>query len=95
MASRWKPLCLGQGYHGDTSAMFTVGEVSEEARALCQVTQLAMEEGIQQCRPGARFASICQVRHALAGGIACAVQIIALLALKVAAQKCMKVGSTD
>lgn len=46
------------GYHGDTSAMFQVGEVSAEARRLCEVTQLAMEQGIAECRPGARIAVI-------------------------------------
>lgn len=51
-----------QGYHGDTSAMFYVGEVSAEAQRLCEVTKLAMEEGIQQCRPGVKVSSIGKVR---------------------------------
>lgn len=41
--------------------MFQVGEVSAEARRLCEVTQLAMEQGIAECRPGARIAVIGRV----------------------------------
>lgn len=45
-------------YHGDTSAMFLVGEVSLRARRLVKVCQEAMYKGIAQVRPGARLGDI-------------------------------------
>lgn len=41
-----------KGYHGDTSRMFRVGEVSEEASRLCDVTYAAMWTGINSVKPG-------------------------------------------
>lgn len=35
-----------QGYHGDTSAMFTCGEVSAEAQRLCDATKEALHAAI-------------------------------------------------
>ncbi|RMG96561.1 MAG: type I methionyl aminopeptidase [Deltaproteobacteria bacterium] len=46
------------GYHGDTSDMFFVGEVSDEARKLVEVTREAMWRGIRAVRPGARIGDI-------------------------------------
>ena len=43
---------LSQGYHGDTSKMFLVGNVSEKARELCRVTNYALDEAIKHCGPG-------------------------------------------
>jgi methionyl aminopeptidase len=40
------------GWHGDTSRMFLVGEVPIKARRLVDVTYEAMMLGIQQARPG-------------------------------------------
>ena len=40
------------GWHGDTSRMYYVGEPSIKARRLCQVTYDAMMLGIEQVRPG-------------------------------------------
>ena len=37
------------GYHGDTSRTFAVGEISEEARRLIVVTEEAMWRGIEAC----------------------------------------------
>jgi methionyl aminopeptidase len=51
-----------QGYHGDTSRMFYVGKVSEKARRLCEVTQLAMDTAIAQCGPGVPIRHIGKVR---------------------------------
>jgi methionyl aminopeptidase len=45
-------------YHGDTSKMFCVGEVSVFAKRLMKVTQEAMYKGIEQVRPGARLGDI-------------------------------------
>lgn len=50
---------IKDGYHGDSSRMFTVGkEVSIQARRLCQITFEAMWLGIAQVRPGARLGDI-------------------------------------
>jgi methionyl aminopeptidase len=40
------------GYHGDTSRMFMVGNVSPHAARLCKVTYECMWLGIEQVRPG-------------------------------------------
>jgi methionyl aminopeptidase len=46
------------GWHGDTSRMYGVGEVSPRARRLCDITYEAMMLGIAQVKPGARFGDI-------------------------------------
>eukprot|EP00435_Cladocopium_sp_Y103_P071466 s855_g37.t1 len=43
------------GFHGDTSCMFTVGEVDEAGLRLCQAAQQATMAGIQVCGPGVDF----------------------------------------
>jgi methionyl aminopeptidase len=43
---------IKDGYHGDTSRMFCVGEPSIAARRLCEVTYECMWLGICQVRPG-------------------------------------------
>ncbi|MDP1664451.1 MAG: type I methionyl aminopeptidase [Methylobacter sp.] len=45
-------------YHGDTSKMFCVGEVSPHAKRLVKITQEAMFLGINQVRPGATLGDI-------------------------------------
>lgn len=42
---------IQNGYHGDTSRMFCVGEVSNFAKRLCQVTYECMWIGISQVKP--------------------------------------------
>ena len=49
---------IKDGYHGDTSKMFLVGEPSVLARRLVTVTQQAMRIGIAQVRPGATLGDI-------------------------------------
>jgi methionyl aminopeptidase len=46
------------GWHGDTSRMYGVGEVSTRARRLVDITHEAMMRGIAQVKPGARFGDI-------------------------------------
>ena len=41
------------GWHGDSSRMFTVGKVGRKAQRLCDVTYEAMMLGIEAVRPGA------------------------------------------
>jgi len=43
---------IKDGYHGDTSRMFYVGEPSVAARRLCEVTYECMWAGIDEVRPG-------------------------------------------
>jgi methionyl aminopeptidase len=43
---------IKDGYHGDTSRMFYVGEPSVAARRLCEITYECMWAGIAQVRPG-------------------------------------------
>ena len=45
-------------YHGDTSKMFCVGDVSHHAKRLIKVTQEAMFLGIDQVKPGATLGDI-------------------------------------
>ncbi|MFT3942940.1 MAG: type I methionyl aminopeptidase [Ancrocorticia sp.] len=40
------------GVHGDTNAMFTVGEVDEESKLLIERTKMAMMRGIKAVKPG-------------------------------------------
>ena len=46
------------GYHGDTSRTFAVGNISKEARQLMDVTERAMDDGIAAAVPGAYFGDI-------------------------------------
>jgi methionyl aminopeptidase len=49
---------IKDGWHGDNSRMYIVGEGSIAARRLCQVTFEAMWKGIVRVRPGARLGDI-------------------------------------
>jgi methionyl aminopeptidase len=46
------------GWHGDTSRMFYVGEVGVKARRLCEVTYEAMMRGIATVKPGSTTGDI-------------------------------------
>jgi len=61
---------IKDGFHGDTSRMFFVGEPSIQARRLVKVTHECMLHGIEQVRPGARLGDIGHAvqRHAEAHG---------------------------
>jgi methionyl aminopeptidase len=47
-----------QGYHGDAAVTFGIGEISEEAQQLLDVTNRALWAGIDQVRHGARVGDI-------------------------------------
>ena len=49
---------IKDGWHGDTSRMFYVGEPSVQARRLCEVTYECMWKGITAVRPGATLGDI-------------------------------------
>ncbi|MCL2657407.1 MAG: type I methionyl aminopeptidase [Betaproteobacteria bacterium] len=61
---------IKDGFHGDTSRMFIVGEGSILAKRLCAVTYECMWLGIAQVRPGAFLGDIGHAiqRHAEAAG---------------------------
>ncbi len=49
---------IRDGYHGDTSRMFYVGEPSIQAKRLCEVTYECMWLGISKVKPGATLGDI-------------------------------------
>ena len=49
---------IKNGWHGDNSRMYVVGEGSIAARRLCQITFEAMWKGIVKVKPGARLGDI-------------------------------------
>ncbi len=49
---------IKDGWHGDSSRMFCVGETSPHARRLCEITYEAMWHGIVKVRPGATLGDI-------------------------------------
>jgi len=49
---------IKNGWHGDTSRMFCVGDVSIQARRLCEASYQAMWRGIRAVRPGAYLGDI-------------------------------------
>ncbi len=49
---------INNGYHGDTSKMFFIGEATTRARRLVTITQEALYLGIQAVRPGALLRDI-------------------------------------
>jgi methionyl aminopeptidase len=57
---------IKDGYHGDTSKMFFVGEPSIQARRLVQICYECMREGIEIVKPGIRLGDIGHLiqRHA-------------------------------
>lgn len=49
---------IKDGYHGDTSKMFFIGDVSPENRRLCRITQEALYVGLRKIKPGNTFGEI-------------------------------------
>ena len=49
---------IKDGWHGDTSRMFLIGECSIAAKRLCALTHEAMWHGIQMVKPGATLGDI-------------------------------------
>ena len=61
---------IKDGFHGDTSKMFYVGEASIKARRVCEVAYQCLVKGIKQVKPGATLGDIGHViqTHAEASG---------------------------
>ena len=49
---------IKDGYHGDTSKMFLIGEVSPEDSRLCRLAQESLYIGLKKVKPGAAFGEI-------------------------------------
>ena len=49
---------IKDGFHGDTSRMYPVGDISVQARRLCQIGFDAMWRGIRLVRPGSRLGDL-------------------------------------
>ena len=49
---------IKDGYHGDTSRMYMVGDASIQSKRLCEVTRQSMIEGIKVIKPGATTGDI-------------------------------------
>lgn len=60
---------IKDGYHGDTSRMFYVGEPSIQARRLCESTHEAMWRGIRVVRAGATLGDIGNAIQTFAEGL--------------------------
>jgi methionyl aminopeptidase len=50
--------CIVDGWHGDTSRMYLVGDVPARAKRLVDVTYDAFERGLAMVKPGAHFGDI-------------------------------------
>ena len=46
------------GWHGDTSRMYPVGQIAPRSRRLIEVTYDALEKGLAEVKPGAHFGDI-------------------------------------
>lgn len=49
---------IKDGFHGDTSKMFSIGEISPKDSRLCRITQEALYVGIRKVKPGVAFGEI-------------------------------------
>lgn len=49
---------IKDGYHGDTSKMFLIGDVSAEDNRLCRLAQESLYVGLKKVKPGATFGEI-------------------------------------
>ena len=61
---------IKDGFHGDTSKMFFVGEPSIKARRVTEIAHQCMVKGIEQVKPGAQLGDIGAViqKHAESSG---------------------------
>ncbi|HMV38719.1 type I methionyl aminopeptidase [Plasticicumulans sp.] len=61
---------IKDGWHGDTSRMFEIGEVPVIAKRVCRISKECMLIGIEMVRPGVRLGDIGHAiqRHAEANG---------------------------
>lgn len=46
------------GYHGDSAWTYVVGAIDEQSKALLEVTEQSLYEGLKQAKPGVRLSNI-------------------------------------
>jgi methionyl aminopeptidase len=61
------------GWHGDTSRMYAVGEINRRAERLIEITYRALEIGIEQVKPGNTLGDIGHAIQQYAEGERCSV----------------------
>lgn len=64
---------IQDGWHGDTSKMFYVGEPSVKARRICEVAYQSLLTGIEMVRPGVTLGDIGHAIQVYAEGQRCSV----------------------
>ncbi len=64
---------IKDGWHGDTSKMFLVGEPSVRARRVCDVAYECMVKGIELVRPGVQLGDIGHAIQRHAGAQSCSI----------------------
>ncbi len=64
---------IKNGWHGDTSKMFVVGEPSVRAGRICDVAHQAMVTGIEMVKPGLRLGDVGHAIQRYAEGQGCSV----------------------
>ena len=64
---------IKDGWHGDTSKMFLVGEVPVRAKRICDIAYQSMVRGIEAVRPGIRFGDIGHTIQRFAEASGCSV----------------------
>lgn len=64
---------IKDGYHGDTSKMFTVGDIPIKSRRVCEISYECMRRGIDLVRPGTRLGDIGHAIQTYAESMNCSV----------------------
>ena len=64
---------IKDGYHGDTSKMFTVGDIPIKSRRVCEISYERMRRGIDLVRPGTRLGDIGHAIQTYAESMNCSV----------------------
>lgn len=64
---------IKDGWHGDTSKMFQLGETSVRAKRICDIAYESMVRGIEMVKPGVRLGDIGHTIQTYAEGHGCSV----------------------
>jgi len=64
---------IKEGWHGDTSKMFYVGEVPIKARRICEIAHDCMSRGVQMVEPGISLREIGRTIQQIAESQSCSV----------------------
>tara|TARA_Y100001936_G_scaffold253844_1_gene321559 strand:+ start:11146 stop:11946 length:801 start_codon:yes stop_codon:yes gene_type:complete len=64
---------IKDGYHGDTSRMYYVGEASIQAKRLCEITYESMWRGIEEIKPNKHLGDIGYAIQSFAENLGCSV----------------------